>query len=347
MTDSPTALKPYLAKVADRKDLNFDEAIAAFDIIMSGQATPAQIAGFLMALRLKGESVDEISGAVKVIRSKAVSVQAPPGAMDIVGTGGDGAGTLNISTATALVVAACGVPVAKHGNRALSSRSGAADVLTALGVNIDADLALIERAIAEANIGFMMAPRHHLSFKYVGPVRVEMGVRTVFNILGPLCNPAGVKRYLLGVFSKDYVRPIAEVLARLGCEKAWVVHGADGLDELSTTGSNFICAVDGTDIKEFELSPEEVGLARGTLADLKGGDGTYNAERLLDLLRGQRDGYRDIVLLGAAAALIIAGKVDELETGVAMAADVIDSGAAMETLEALKAITTRHENQHV
>jgi len=339
MTDALTALKPYLASVADGNVLSFDDARQAFDVIMSGQATPAQIAGFLVALRMRGEHVDEISAAVEVIRSKALPIQAPEGAMDIVGTGGDGSGTLNISTATAIVTAACGVPVAKHGNRALSSKSGAADVLTALGVNLDAGFDQIEQAISEVGIGFMMAPRHHESFKYVGPVRVEMGIRTVFNILGPLCNPAGVKRYLIGVFAQEWVRPMAQVLAKLGCEKAWVVHGADGLDELSTTGANYLCTVENGQVAEMKLSPEDAGMARATLADLKGGDGEYNARRLRELLAGQQDAYRDIVLFGTGAALVIADKADSVADGVKMAAQAIDSGQAAATLEKLVAMT--------
>ena len=341
MTDALTELKPFLARVADGNVLSFDDAREAFEIIMSGRATPVQIAGFLVALRMRGEHVDEISAAVDVIRAKALPVRAPAGAMDIVGTGGDGSGTLNISTATAIVTAGCGIPVAKHGNRALSSKSGAADVLTALGVNLDAEIPVIEQAIAEAGIGFMMAPRHHQSFKYVGPVRVEMGIRTVFNILGPLCNPAGVRRYLVGVFAQEWVEPMAQVLARLGCEKAWVVHGADGLDELSTTGANYICEVAGGKVTEMSLAPEDAGLQKATLADLKGGDGEYNAGRLRALLDGQKDAYRDIVLFGSAAALLIAGKADDLPGGVAMAADAIDSGRARAALDRLCAITNQ------
>lgn len=339
MTETPRALKPFLARIAEGASLSFDEASEAFEIIMSGGATPAQIAGFLMALRLRGETVDEITAAVRVIRGKALRLAAPEGAMDIVGTGGDNAGTLNISTAAALVVAGCGVPVAKHGNRALSSRSGAADVLTALGVNLAADFSLIEHSMREAGIGFMFAPRHHDSFKHVGPVRVEMGIRTVFNILGPLCNPAGVKRYLIGVFSPDWVRPMAETLARLGCEKAWVVHGADGLDELSTTGVNRVCEVDGDRLREFEVHAREAGLKGASLADLKGGDGAYNAQRMLALLNGQRDAYREVVLLSASAALVIAGKASGLEEGAAIAAQAIDAGRALRALEAMKRIT--------
>ena len=339
MTDALTELKPYLADVAEGKVLSFDEARSAFDIIMSGKATPAQIAGFLVALRMRGEHVSEISAAVDVICAKALPVSAPEGALDIVGTGGDGSGTLNISTATAIVTAACGVPVAKHGNRGLSSKSGAADVLTALGVNLDAEVPVIEKAIREAGIGFMMAPRHHGSFKYVGPVRVEMGIRTVFNILGPLCNPAGVKRYLIGVFAQEWVQPMAQVLARLGCERAWVVHGASGLDELSTTGANYICEVRDGEVTEMSLAPEEVGLATATLEDLKGGDGEYNARRLRELLAGQADAYRDIVLLGTGAALVIAGKVDDVAAGINMASQAIDSGQAQAVLDNLVDVT--------
>ena len=339
MTEVLTELQPYLAKIAEAEILSFEEARNAFEIIMSGRASAEQIAGFLVALRMRGENVDEISAAVDVIRSKALAVNAPEGAMDIVGTGGDGSGTLNISTATAIVTAGCGVTVAKHGNRALSSKSGAADVLTALGVNLDADLKLIEQSITDAGIGFMMAPRHHGSFKYVGPVRVALGIRTVFNILGPLCNPAGVKRYLIGVYAQEWVKPMAQVLAKLGCEHAWVVHGADHLDELSTTGDNYICEVKDGKVSEFNLSPEDAGLVKVSLDDLKGGDAQYNAERLTALLEGQQDAYRDIVLFGTGAALVIAGKAGDIKDGVAQAAAAIDSGKAKKALEDMIKIT--------
>jgi anthranilate phosphoribosyltransferase len=335
------ALKPLLARVVAGEALGFTDAQQAFSIIMSGQATPAQIAAFLVALRMRGETVDEISGAVDVIRGKARPLKAPADAMDIVGTGGDGSGSLNISTATAIVTAACGVPVAKHGNRAVSSKSGTADVQTALGINIEADFAQIERALTEIGIGFMLAPRHHESFKYVGPVRAELGVRTIFNLLGPLCNPAGVKRYLLGVYAPEWVRPLAEVLARLGCECAWVVHGAGGLDELSTLGPNHVCVVANGKVTERTVHPEEAGLPLALAADLKGGDSAYNAGRLNALLGGQRDAYRDIVLFGTAAALCIAGKVQDLRDGATMAAAAIDSGKARQTLDALIRITNQ------
>jgi len=339
MSEPLIALKPLLARVVAGERLAFTEAQDAFRIIMGGQATPAQIAAFLVALRMRSETVDEISGAVDVIRSKALPLQAPPDAMDIVGTGGDGTGTLNISTATAIVVAACGVPVAKHGNRAVSSKSGTADVQTALGINVNADFARIEQSLREVNIGFMLAPRHHESFKYVGPVRAELGVRTVFNILGPLCNPAGVKRYLLGVYAQTWVRPMAEVLARLGCERAWVVHGAGGLDELSTLGPNHICVVADGKVSEHVVSPADAGLKLATLEQLKGGDSAYNAGRLNALLGGEQDAYRDIVLFGAAAALQLSGRVQDLREGVSIAAAAIDSGRARQTLDGLIRIT--------
>ena len=302
---------------------------------MDGAASPAQIAALLVSLRMRGETVDEISAAVSVIRSKALAIKAPAGAMDIVGTGGDGMHTLNISTATALVVAACGVPVAKHGNRAVSSKSGTADVQTALGININAGFPVIERMLREAGYGFMLAPRHHESFKHVGPVRAELGVRTIFNLLGPLCNPAGVQRYLLGVYAKEWVRPVAETLARLGCERAWVVYGAGGLDELSTLGSNSVCSIEQGELSDLEVTPEQAGLPRATITDIQGGDAAYNASRLQALLAGQQDAYRDIVVFGAAAALLIAGKATDLKNGAELAAACIDSGAAKATLEAV------------
>jgi len=333
------AMKPVLNKLADGNALSVDEAEAAFAIIMSGEATPAQIAGMLMALRVRGETVDEITGAVRTMRAKMDKISAPEGAMDVVGTGGDGSGTYNISTGAAFVVAGAGVPVAKHGNRALSSKSGAADVLSSLGVNLDAPFPVIEKAIAEAGIGFMMAPRHHSAMRFVGPVRVEMGVRTIFNILGPLSNPAGVKRQFTGVFSRQWVRPMAETLANLGCEAAWVVHGADGLDELSTTGPSHVAQLADGKISEFEVTPDDAGLPTASMADIKGGDPEDNAEALRALLAGQPGAYRDIVLYNAAASLLVAGKASDLKHGVQLAAKSIDDGAAQATLDKLVAIT--------
>ncbi len=333
------ALKPLLASVAAGNSLSAEEAETAFDIIMSGQATEAQIGAFLMALRVRGETVDEITGAVRTMRAKALAAQAPADAIDVVGTGGDGSGTYNISTAAAIVVAGCGVPVAKHGNRALSSKSGAADVLGALGVNIDADMALVERAITEAGIGFLMAPRHHSAMKYVGPARVQMGVRTIFNILGPLSNPAGVKRQFTGVFSKAWIGPMAEVLKNLGCEAAWVVHGADGLDELTTTGPSHVTQLKDGAITTFDVSPEDAGLPIAKSEDLKGGDAEHNAEALKAVMDGVLGPYRDIVVYNAAGALIVAGKADDLESGAVLAAAAIDDGKAKEALEKWIAIT--------
>ncbi len=332
-------LKPLIAKVADSESLSADEAEGAFDIIMSGEATEAQIGAFLMALRVRGETVDEITGAVRTMRAKALAVDAPPDAMDVVGTGGDGSGTYNISTAAAIVVAASGVPVAKHGNKALSSKSGAADVLAAVGVNIDADMALVEKAIKEAGIGFLMAPRHHSAMKHVGPARVQMGTRTIFNLLGPLSNPAGVKRQFTGVFAQAWVEPLAQVLKNLGCEAAWVVHGADGLDEMTTTGASHVAQLKDGEITTFEVTPADAGLATAQPEDLKGDDAAHNAEALLGVLDGAGGAYRDVVVYNAAGALIVAGKAQDLKEGAAMAAEAIDGGKARAVLDKLIAIT--------
>lgn len=333
------ALKPFLAKVADGTALTAQEAEDAFAVIMSGEATSAQIAGLLMALRVRGETVDEITGAVRAMRAKMLPVTAPAGAIDVVGTGGDGSGTFNISTGAALVVAGCGVPVAKHGNRALSSKSGAADVLTSLGVNLDAELPLVERAIAEAGIGFLMAPRHHAAMKHVMPARVEMGVRTIFNILGPLSNPAGVTRQFTGVFARQWVEPLAQVLKNLGSEACWVVHGEDGLDELTTTGPSFVAQLKDGAITTFTVTPADAGMPTARPEDLKGGTPEVNAQAIHDLVAGKKGPYRDIVLLNAAASLVVAGKVDDLTSGVATAAQAIDGGAAAQAMDRLVAIT--------
>ncbi len=336
----PDTMKPLLAKVADGQALSADEAEHAFSIIMSGDATPAQIGGLLMALRVRGESVDEITGAVRIMRAKALMIEAPANAMDVVGTGGDGAGTFNVSTGAAFVVAGCGIPVAKHGNRALSSHSGAADVLSALGVPLDADLALIARAIREAGIGFLLATRHHSAMRHVAGPRVELGTRTIFNILGPLSNPAGVKRQFTGVFAHRWIEPMAHVLGRLGAERAWVVHGSDGLDEMTTTGTSFVAEVDQGRVRTFEVVPEDADLPRARPEDLKGGDPETNARALRELLDGKPGPYRDIVLLNAAGSLIVAGKATDLRTAAAMAADAIDKGRALAALEKMIAITT-------
>jgi anthranilate phosphoribosyltransferase len=331
-------LKPLIAAAAGRH-LSEAEAEEAFEIMMSGHATPAQIGGLLMALRVRGETVDEIAGAVRAMRAKMVRLKAPEGAIDTCGTGGDGAGTLNISTGASLVAAACGVPVAKHGNRAMSSKTGAADVLAALGVNLDADMRLIERSMAEAGMGFMLAPRHHAAMRHVGPVRVELGTRTIFNLMGPLSNPAGASRQLVGVFARSWTAPLATVLGRLGAERAWVVHGSDGLDEITTTGATYVAELRRGAVHEFEVTPEEAGLPRAAAADLKGADAKTNARALAEMLDGKKGPYRDIVLLNAAAALVVAGKAKELSAGAALAAEAIDSGRAKAVLARMVAIT--------
>ncbi len=333
------ALKPTLARLAAGERLSAGDAEKAFDAIMSGAATEAQIGALLMALRLRGETVDEITGAVRTMRAKALKVRAPKGAIDVVGTGGDGSGTYNVSTAAAIVVAACGVPVAKHGNKALSSKSGAADVLTALGVNIDADMSLVEKSIRDAGIGFLMAPRHHSAMKHVGKPRMELATRTVFNLLGPLSNPAGVTRQFTGVFSKDWVKPLARVLKNLGCEAAWVVHGSDGLDEMTTTGKSFVAELKDGKVTTFEVAPKDAGLPLAKPADLKGADASHNADALSAVLAGKPGPYRDIVLFNAAGALIVAGKAKDLKDGVAQAAKAVDSGKARDVLARWVAIT--------
>ncbi|MFT6582005.1 MAG: anthranilate phosphoribosyltransferase [Alphaproteobacteria bacterium] len=339
MSANGEKFKELLGKVAGGGELYFDEAESAFDVMMSGDATPAQIGGFLMALRTRGETVDEISAAATIMRAKATPISAPDNAMDIVGTGGDRSGTYNISTCTALVTAGCGVPIAKHGNRAATSKSGAADVLSALGVNLDADFSLLEKALREAGICFMMAQRHHGAMKNVMPTRIELGTPTIFNILGPLSNPASVKRLLVGTYLPKWVRPMAETLGRLGAERVWVVHGSDGLDELTTTGPSHVCEFNNGDIREFDLSPEDAGLPLSDPKDLKGGDADYNADAIRAVLAGETGAYRDIVLFGAAAALIVAGRTDDLKEGVTIASDAISSGRALKALETMVAIT--------
>lgn len=328
------AFKPFIALAASGKPLSRVDAEQAFTMMMSGDATPSQIGGFLMALRVRGETVDELSGAVATMRAKMLPVAAPAHAIDIVGTGGDGSGSYNVSTATAFVVAASGIPVAKHGNRALSSKSGSADVLKALGVNLELDATGISRCINKAGIGFMFAPAHHSAMKYVGPSRVELGTRTIFNLLGPLSNPAGVKRQLLGVFSADWLLPIAETLRDLGSETVWVVHG-DGLDEITTTGETKIVTLEDGAIGHLTITPEEFGIKRVTKDQLVGGDAAHNAAALRDLLSGTPGPYRDIVLMNAGAGLVIAGQAEDLHSGIAMAAEMIDGGAALKTLDNL------------
>jgi anthranilate phosphoribosyltransferase len=339
VTDRPADLKRFLGKLALRQTLTETEAAQAFEVIMSGDATPAQIGAFLMALRVRGETVDEITGAVRVMRARALHVTAPPEAIDIVGTGGDSAGTLNISTGAALVVAASGVPVAKHGNRAVSSKCGSADVLSALGVDIAADPSCMERAIREVGIGFLMAPRYHAAMRHVAGPRVELGIRTVFNLLGPLSNPAGVRRQFSGAFARDWIAPMAKVLGNLGCERAWVVHGSDGLDELTTTGPTFVAEWRDGDVHEFEVSPADAGLPLARAEDLQGGDIATNVAAMRKLLAGGRGPFRDAVVLNAAAALVVAERVADLREGTRMASESIDSGRANQVLDRLVALT--------
>jgi anthranilate phosphoribosyltransferase len=331
-------LKPLIGLAASRP-LSREEATSAFEALFEGEGTPAQMGGFLMALRTRGETVDEYAAAASVMRAKCHAVRAPAGAMDIVGTGGDGKGTLNISTATAFVVAGAGVPVAKHGNRNLSSKSGAADALTELGLNVMVGPEVVERCLDEAGIGFMMAPMHHPAIRHVMPVRAELGTRTIFNILGPLTNPAGVKRQLTGAFSPALIRPMAETLLALGSEKAWLVHGGDGTDEISIALPTKVAAVEGGKVREFDIAPEDAGLPRHPFEAVLGGTPAENAVAFRALLDGAPGAYRDAVLLNAAAALLVADRVASLPEGVELARQSIDSGAAKAKIAALARIT--------
>ncbi|MCX8135215.1 MAG: anthranilate phosphoribosyltransferase [Roseococcus sp.] len=332
-------LKPVLARLADGARLAESEAEAAFNIIMAGEATPAQIAGLLMAMRVRGETVAELTGAVRALRAHMTAVEAPAGAIDIVGTGGDASGSLNISTAAALVVAGCGVPVAKHGNRALSSKSGAADALAALGVNLDVPIERLPEVIRSAGICFLLAPRHHPALRHAGGARMELGTRTLFNLLGPLANPARVTRQMTGAFSAQWLRPMAEALARLGTERAWVVHG-QGLDEIALSGPTRVVELNAGAIREFSISPADAGLPEAPPEAIRGGDPAENALALRALLEGAPGPYRDIVLLNAAAALVVAGRAADLREGAAMAARALDEGRAKAALEALVRATT-------
>ncbi|TLP49047.1 MULTISPECIES: anthranilate phosphoribosyltransferase [Cohaesibacter] len=334
-------LKPFLAHVADGKSLSREQAVEAFDILMSGKATPSQIGAFLMALRVRGETVDEITGAVFEMRNKMTRVTAPADAVDIVGTGGTGTKTYNISTCAAMIMAGGGVSVAKHGNKALSSLSGSGDVLTSLGVNLAQDPDGVARCIEEAGIGFMFAPNHHSAMRFVGPTRVEMGVRTIFNLLGPLSNPAGVKRQLIGVFDPHWQIHFAETLKALGSDFIWVVYGAGGLDEISTLGETKITQLKDGTISEFIIAPEDVGIKRATIEDIRGGTGDDNAKALMALLEGEKGPYRDIVQMNAAAGLLIAGKTDSYADGIELAAEIIDSGKALAALNKLVDVSNR------
>ena len=331
-------LKPLIGLAAERA-LTRDEATLAFTALFEGDATPAQMGGLLMALRTRGETVNEFAAAASVMRAKCHAVRAPAGAMDIVGTGGDGKGTLNISTATAFVVAGADVPVAKHGNRNLSSKSGAADALTEMGLNVMVGPEVVEQCLAKAGIGFMMAPMHHPAMRHVGPVRAELGTRTIFNILGPLTNPAGVKRQLTGAFTPRLLRPMAETLRALGSEAAWLVHGSDGTDEITIAGPSAVVALEAGEIREFTVHPEDAGLPVHPFEAILGGTPTQNAVAFRALLNGQTGAYRDAVLLNAAAALLVVGKVGDLIEGVGLARASIDSGQALARLNTLRQIS--------
>jgi anthranilate phosphoribosyltransferase len=333
------SFRAIVGKVATGATLTREEAATAFEQMMSGEATPSQMGGMLMGLRVRGETVDEITGAVTAMRAKMLRVTAPPDAVDVVGTGGDASGSFNISTCAALIVAGAGVPVAKHGNRALSSKSGAADVLAALGVNIDLAPDKIALCIREAGIGFMFAPAHHPAMKNVGPTRAELGTRTIFNLLGPLSNPAGVKRQMIGVFSRQWTEPLAQVLKNLGAEKIWVVHGSDGLDEITTAGPTSVTALENGVIRSFEIAPEDVGLPRVKPEALRGGDAAANAQAVQDVLEGKKTPLRDVALFNAAAALVVAGKSADIKDGIRLAAEAVDSGEAEGRLDRLVVVS--------
>jgi anthranilate phosphoribosyltransferase len=331
--------RELLAKVGNGRTLGIDEAERAFDIMTSGDATPAQMGAFLMGLKVRGETAEELAGGARALRAKAQKVKAPAGAIDIVGTGGDHHGTYNVSSCSAFVVAGAGVPVAKHGNRAFTSKSGAADVLAALGIGLELPIETLERALVEANVCFLMAPRHHSAMRNVAGPRVELAPnRTIFNLLGPMSNPALVKRQLVGVFDRRWLKPVAEALGQLGLERALVVHGQDGMDELTTTTASWAASLEDGQVREIEIRPEEIGLPKASIADLKGADAAHNARAIEDVLGGKKNAFRDIVVLNSAAALLVAGKACDLKEGAALAVRSIDSGKAAETLAALRRI---------
>jgi anthranilate phosphoribosyltransferase len=325
-----------LAKVGNGETLSLPEAERAFDIMTSGNATPAQMGAFLMGLKVRGETAEELAGGAKVLRDKVQRVQAPAGAIDIVGTGGDHHGTYNVSSCSALVVAGAGVPVAKHGNRAFTSKSGSADVLNALGINLDLPIETLEKSLMVAGVCFLMAPRHHSAMRNVAGPRVELApTRTIFNLLGPMSNPALVKRQLVGVFDRRWLKPVAEALGQLGLERAMVVHGQDGMDEITTTAATWVASLENGKVTEIEIAPEDIGLPRASMASLKGGDAVHNADAIRGVLAGQHNAFRDIVVLNSAAALMVAGKAGDLKQGAEMAVASIDGGKARKALETL------------
>jgi anthranilate phosphoribosyltransferase len=337
--DGASQLRNLIQKVSAGTTLEEGEIRLALELMTAGEATPAQMGAFLMALRVRGETVEEITGAAQMMRSRMNRVPVPEDAVDIVGTGGDSHGTYNVSTCAALIAAGAGIKIAKHGNRRVSSMSGASDVLSVLGVKLDVPPEVISRCVSEAGVGFMWAPMHHPAMKHWAPVRAELGIRTIFNLLGPICNPAGVKRQVVGVFSWHWVEPIAHVLNSLGAEHVWVVHGHDGLDELTTTGATDVAELKGGKVTVFEVTPADAGLAPTKLSDLRGGDEKENAEAIRDVLAGKKTPLRDIAVLNAAAALIVADKAANLTDGAALAAHSIESGAAQRALDKLIAIS--------
>ena len=328
------AFKPLLAVLAEGRPLNSDQARSFLAACLRGEPTPAQVAAALTALRMRGETVEEISAFAVAMREAATTLDHPYDAVDTCGTGGDGQHTYNISTAAALVLAGAGVKVAKHGNRALSSKSGTSDVLAVLGVNLAASPAQQRRSLDEANIAFLFAPAHHTAMRHVTPIRAELGFRTVFNLIGPLSNPARARRQLMGVYDPRLVVPLAEALGRLGATRAWVVHG-QGLDELTTTGETEVAEFNDGQVRRFNVTPEDAGLPRATIDDIRGGSPEDNALALRDLLDGKTGPYRDIVLLNTAAALIVAGRAETLAQGAELAAQIIDDGRAARALAEL------------
>lgn len=338
MTDH--VMQDILAILAERRNLPRDMAVRAFQVIMNGGATPAQMGAFLMGLRVKGETFDELAAGAIAMRTKAQKINVPAGAIDPCGTGGDGRSTVNISTAVAFVLAACGVPVAKHGNRSVSSRSGSADVLAVLGVKIEADTPVLERCVSEHGLCFIHAPKFHPAVRHVMPVRQELGLRTIFNLLGPLSNPAAPDFHLMGVYARDWQEPMALALRELGTKAAWVVHGSDGMDEITITGASHVVELKDGAIRHFEVTPEDAGLKCGSLDELKGGSPEENAVALTQVISGAENAYRRAVLLNAAAGLVVAGKAVDLKTGAALAADAVDSGRAYALLQ--KVIDASH-----
>lgn len=328
-------LKAVIHKVSTGATLERNEMRTALDAMMSGTATAAQMGAFLMAMRVRGETIEEITGAAEFMRARMDAVEAPAGAIDIVGTGGDSHGTYNVSTCSALVAAGAGAKIAKHGNRSVSSKSGASDVLTALGVKLDVSHETIVRCIEEAGVGFLWAPMHHAAMKHWAPIRAELGIRTIFNVLGPICNPANVKRQIVGVYAAELVKPIANVLNNLGSDHVWVVHGHDGMDEMTTTGSTTIAELKGGKVNIFEITPADAGLLPAKMSDLIGGDAEVNAAAIRRVLDGNREPFRDIVTLNAGAALVVAGIAGTLREGVEAAVASIDSGAAKQVLAKL------------